>query len=154
MSNEAVTLTGGCMCGAVRYETAGEALNVINCHCRSCRKHTGAPGATLAVYKASQVEFSGEDRKIYDSSPGVGRGFCARCGTPLSWETGLGALGRVTALHISGFDTPDALKPRAHSFYTEKISWFDFADQLPRYEGFVKDGKLLGHGPRTAEPAD
>lgn len=146
--------SGGCMCGAVRYEATDEPFRVINCHCRSCRKHTGAPAATLAVFKANQVAFSGDERKIYVSSPGVGRAFCADCGTPLTWETDLGDVGQICALHISTFDTPDALVPSAHSFYPERISWFDFADELPRYQGFVKDRTLLCHGPASAEPSD
>ena len=147
-------LSGGCMCGAVRYRTSGEPARVLNCHCRSCRKHTGAPAATLAVFTVDQVAFGGGDRKIYASSPGVGRAFCGTCGTPLTWETDLGDLGPVCAIHISTFDDPDALRPSAHSFYTERISWFDIADDLPRYEGFVKDGALMCHGPALAEPSE
>ncbi|MEJ2123121.1 MAG: GFA family protein, partial [Alphaproteobacteria bacterium] len=74
---EATKVAGGCMCGAVRYSTRGEPSRVLHCHCQSCRTHTGAPVATLAVFKADLVEFSGGERKIYNSSPGVGRAFCA-----------------------------------------------------------------------------
>lgn len=154
MGEEALPITGGCMCGAVRYETTGEWSRVINCHCESCRKHTGAPAATLAVYKIDQVKFSGDERKIYKSSPGVGRAFCAECGTSLTFEADLSGYGPLCALHISTFDNPDALVPTAHSFYSERISWFDIADTLPRYEGFVADGSLLRHGPAIAEPSD
>ncbi len=79
-------MTGGCLCGAVRYETTGESFKVIHCHCQSCRKHNSAPVVTLAGFKADQVRFSGDERKIYESSPGVGRAFCGKCGTPLTWE--------------------------------------------------------------------
>ena len=149
-----MSFSGGCMCGAVRYRTEGEPVRVIACHCRSCRKHTGAPTVTLAVHRVDQVEFSGDERKIYASSPGVGRAFCANCGTPLTWETSFADLGPVCAIHISTFDDPDALVPTAHSFYPERISWFDVADSLPRYESFVKDGTLLCHGPAISDPTD
>ena len=85
MSDDA-KLTGGCMCGAVRYETMGEPFAVNHCHCRSCRKHNGAAVVTLAGFKADQIAFSGDARKIYESSPGVGRAFCGKCGTPLTWD--------------------------------------------------------------------
>jgi len=153
MGEKTLPITGGCMCGAVRYETTGESVRVINCHCESCRKHTGAPSVTLAVHKVDQVEFSGDERKIYESSPGVGRAFCGNCGTPLTWETDLGDVGPICAVHISTFDNPDVLMPTAHSFYPERISWFDIADNLPRYEGFVVGGSLLRHGPAIAEPS-
>ncbi len=147
MTKTSNKLTGGCMCGAVRYETTGESLRVINCHCGSCRKHTGAPVATLPVYKAAQVKFSGDERKIYESSSGVGRAFCAECGAALTFEADLRGYGPICAIHIGSFDNPDALIPTAHSFYSERISWFDVADNLPRYEGFVLDGSLMHHGP-------
>jgi hypothetical protein len=143
---EATKVAGGCMCGAVRYSTRGEPSRVLHCHCQSCRTHTGAPVATLAVFKADQVEFSGGERKIYNSSPGVGRAFCANCGTTLTWETDFGDEGPICAIHISTFDNPDVLTPTAHSFYPERISWFDVVDDLPRYEGFVAGGSLLCNG--------
>ncbi len=141
-------LTGGCMCGAVRYEVSGEPFLVSHCHCRSCRKHNGGPVVTLAGYKKEQVRFSGEERRIYASSPGVGRAFCGTCGTPLTWEGDGGEeLGQIVEFHLSTFDEPEVLKPTGHAFYSERISWFDTADSLPRYEGFVDMSPLLGHGP-------
>ena len=147
MKQEMHGMTGGCMCGAVRYETKGESIGVYHCHCQSCRNHTGAPAATMAVLKADQVKFSGDERKIFASAPNVGRAFCARCGTPLTWETDFGDVGLLCAIHISTFDNPDVLRPTAHSFYAESMSWFDIVDDLPRYKGFVSAGDLLCHGP-------
>ena len=147
MAETAGKLTGGCLCGAVRYETTGPSFKVLNCHCTSCRKHNGAPMATLAGFKAEQVEFTGEERKIYTSSPGVGRAFCGTCGTPLTWEGVDPDRGAVFELHISTFDTPEALKPILHSFDSERISWFEVADNLPRYEGLSEKSPLLRHGP-------
>ena len=145
-------LSGGCMCGAVRYEKTGPPSRVLHCHCESCRKHTGAPAATLAVFRADQVRFSGSARTIYASAPNVGRAFCCKCGSWMSWETVLGDEGKLCAIHISSFDTPDALTPTGHSFYLERISWFDIADNLPRHEGFVANSQPLCHGPAAAKP--
>jgi hypothetical protein len=153
MTQKPTPITGGCMCGAVRYETTGDSVGVIHCHCQSCRKHNGAPVVTLAVFKVDQVKFSGDERKIYESSPSVGRAFCAMCGTPLTWEAIFGDLGPLCSFHISTFDNPDALMPTAHSFYSERISWFDIADNLPRHEGFVADSPPLHHGPAMEEPS-
>ena len=144
--------TGGCLCGAVRYETRGESFKVIHCHCQSCRKHNGAPVVTLAGFKADRVKFSGDERKIYESSPGVGRTFCGNCGTPLTWEGDGGDLGPIIEFHISTFDNPDVLVPSAHAFYSERITWMDVADSLPRYEGFSGKSPLLRHGPVSHGP--
>ncbi len=147
MAEPTLRLTGGCLCGAVRYETSGESFKVIHCHCQSCRKHNGAPVVTLAGFTANQVRFSGAERKIYESSPGVARAFCSTCGTPLTWEGDGGDRGPIVEFHISTFDTPEVLVPSVHSFYPERIPWMDVADDLPRYEGFSGNSRLLGHGP-------
>lgn len=138
---------GGCMCGAVRYVAAGEPQDVINCHCESCRRHTGAPMAYLAVYPVEAVTFSGTPRKVYGSSPDRGRAFCTECGTSMTWETELPGRGVICALHISTFDDPDALEPNAHSFYGERICWFDAHDDLPRHDSFIKSTDPVCYGP-------
>lgn len=145
--NDDTKMTGSCMCGAVRYETTGDPFTVNHCHCHSCRKHNGAAMVTLAGFKADQVKFSGDARKVYESSPGVGRAFCGNCGTPLTWEGDGGDLGPIIEFHISTFDDPDALVPTSHAFEPERISWFEVADNLPRYEGFSEDSPLLRYGP-------
>jgi hypothetical protein len=146
MSDE-TKMTGGCMCGAVHYETTGASFGVGHCHCHSCRKHNGAAVATLAGFTADQVTFSGAERKIYKSSPGVGRAFCGNCGTPLTWEGDGGKLGPIIEFHISTFDNPDVLVPTDHGFEAERVPWFDISDSLPRYQGRPGNSPLLRRGP-------
>ena len=146
---EDIDRTGGCMCGAVRYEARGEPFSVAHCHCQSCRKHTGAPVVTLAGYLKEQVSFSGAERSLYESSPGALRAYCGQCGSPLTWEGDGGDLGPIVELHLSTFDEPEGLVPTAHAFYPEHLPWFDIADNLPRYDGFADLSTLLGNGPQT-----
>lgn len=147
MAADETKLTGGCMCGAVRFDVTGAPSRVLHCHCQSCRSHTGAPAATLAVLRADQVAFSGEPRKPYASAPGVERAFCANCGASLTWETEFQAEGAICAIHISAFDNPAALPVTGHSFYNERIPGFDIADNLPRHEAFVANSMPLRYGP-------
>lgn len=142
-----VKLTGGCLCGSVRYEVEGESFSVAHCHCQSCRRHSGGPVVTLAGYTVDQVRFSGEERKLYESSTGVHRAFCRNCGTPLTWEGDGGELGPIFEFHISTFDDPSQLRPTEHGFFAERISWFDTADKLPRFEGLIGDSAILSHEP-------
>ncbi len=137
------------MCGAVRYEATGTSFGVGHCHCRSCRKHNGAAVVTLAGFTVDQVTFSGDERNIYRSSPGVGRAFCGKCGTPLTWEGDGGELGPIIEFHISTFDNPDVLVPTDHAFDDERIPWFDISDSLPRYEGRPGNSPLLRRGPTS-----
>lgn len=149
MGDAATARTGGCMCGAVRYEARGEPFWVGHCHCASCRRHTGAPVVTFVGFMTDQVRFTKGERRIYNSTPGVGRGFCGRCGTSLTWEgkSNLAGRGAIVEFHIGTFDDPDAFVPTNHLFYPDRIAWFDVADDLPRYDGFDFNGEVCRHGP-------
>lgn len=133
--SDGMGITGGCLCGAVRYEAIGKPLAVAYCHCASCRRHTGAPVVAWVAYESEMVRHPTGQRKIYNSSPGVGRAFCEECGTPLTWEGNSRRFaGRVfTEFLISTLDAPHACVPDLHWFDSERIGWFDVSDDLPRY---------------------
>jgi hypothetical protein len=153
MAQDDHTVTGGCMCGAVRYEASGEPVSVIHCHCLSCRRHTGAPVVTLAGYRRGRVEWTAEARQTYKSSPDVDRGFCGKCGTPLTWEGDGGEEGPLIEILMSTTDDPDALMPQFHIHHDERIGWFEIADNLPRFHVWGDDGsKPYRHGPAINGP--
>jgi hypothetical protein len=152
MGEKTTTATGGCMCGAIRYEATGEPRDTGYCHCADCRRHNGAPVVCMAMFEAGQVRFTKGERKVYASSPGVGRAFCGNCGTPLTWEAEFEDR-LFIELHISTFDNPDAFVPKSHWFHSRRIAWFDVADNLPRYEEEGTDDKQpYRHGPATKGP--
>jgi hypothetical protein len=122
------------MCGAVRYEAAGDPVVVTHCHCESCRRHSGAPAVTLVSFEEDRVRFTEGERAIYKSSPGVRRAFCSQCGTTLTWEGAYGGRSLIE-FHIGTLDDPNAVVPAFHVFHGERLSWFDTADHLPRYRG-------------------
>jgi hypothetical protein len=124
--------TGRCLCGLVSYRTHGAPLWVAHCHCNSCRRHTGSPVATFVGFDTTQVEFGSRDRSIYESSPGVRRGFCARCGTPVSYESD--RTGNELHLYVCTLDDPQNFVPTAHVFHAEHVPWFEIHDALPRFE--------------------
>ena len=113
--------TGGCLCGDVRFRLVGAPYQVRYCHCQSCRKHTGAPVSVFADCKGGVVEFTKGAPRLYESSPGVHRGFCARCGSTLNYETDALA-GEVHVQSASGF--PDRRGRRFLYFSFELVSLF------------------------------
>lgn len=123
---------GSCLCGAVTFEADGEPLRVVNCHCPSCRKASGAPFATFVDYEVSKVKFEGETYTKYRSSPGVERGFCSRCGTSLSFEGGKWP-GEID-LFVGAFEHPEQFAPDRHLYTLTKMPWLKFADNLPAHE--------------------
>jgi len=112
---------GGCLCGAIRFEAEGPAKWTSYCHCHSCRRHTGAPVSAYAGFERDRVRFTGGTMARFASSPGVQRGFCAKCGSTLTyegerWPTEI-------HIHVGSFDDPEPFAPRGHAFETERVGW-------------------------------
>ncbi len=142
MSDSMKRSRGGCRCGAVRFEAAGEPNKVSYCHCESCRAATGAPVSVAVMYEAPQVRFTRGAPRRYASSPGVERGFCGTCGTPLSWA-GVWHDRSFMFLFVGAFDEPDSMPPDRHAFCTHRLDWFDTADDLPRFPETSPDSALI-----------
>ena len=138
MTDTPQTATGGCLCGAIRFEAAGEPLWIAHCHCHSCRRNTGAPVTTFVGFPADGFTYAAGRPKVFNSSPDVRRSFCADCGTPLTYEADRAA-GEVH-VYISTLDNPDAFPPQFHVFTAEGIQWLHLDDNLPRYRATSRDG--------------
>jgi hypothetical protein len=81
-----IGFTGGCMCGAIRYECEAEPIAMGNCHCRDCQRATGSGFAAAVLVPISAVKISGEVKYhevTGDSGAIVRRGFCSNCGARL-----------------------------------------------------------------------
>lgn len=105
------TMTGGCQCGRVRYAAEVDDQDAYLCHCRMCQRATGGVAAAFKQVTRAAVRWTREPDR-YRSSPIAQRGFCAACGTPLTYE-GDGADGMD--LTVGSFDEPGRLRPTAHS---------------------------------------
>ena len=119
------------MCGALQYEVTGEPLWVAHCHCKSCRRNTGAPVATFIGFRKSGFRYLTGEPKVYHSSPGVSRSFCPTCGNPMSYESE--RFEGEIHIYLSTLDEPEKYQAQGHVFTKEAIPWFHIDDDLPRY---------------------
>lgn len=126
-------LEGGCQCGAVRYRLAGEPVMAAVCHCSMCRRASAAPLLAWAMFRDEQVAFEGTVSS-YASSPGAQRGFCAHCGTPISFRADY--LPGMVDITIGSLDRPEAIPPSFHYWDAERLPWVHLADGLPRHREF------------------
>ncbi|WP_425408401.1 GFA family protein [Hyphococcus sp.] len=110
---------GGCQCGAVRFEANGAPKFVGNCHCAACRKATGAVYSTWVGFEAPKVAWTAGRPQFFASSPGVQRGFCQACGTPLSYASDKWP--GETHLLIGVFDHPGHYTPQGEVFTDEAL---------------------------------
>ena len=124
-------LTGGCLCGAIRYRANGEPRATSLCHCRSCRLATGGPSLAWAVFDADRVEIVQGRLAIHISSPGIERGFCAHCGTSLSYRRAdrPGLFDITTA----SLDDPEACPPAVEIWTGERLCWEAANPDLPQF---------------------
>lgn len=124
-------LEGGCLCGVVRYRVSGEPLARTICHCRSCRRASGAPSVAWAVFCPGDFEYLQGAPARFESSPTVTRTFCGRCGTPLTYQTSKrpGAIDVTTA----SFDAPELLPPTKEIWTEHRTAWEPVNEAIPQY---------------------
>jgi hypothetical protein len=131
-------ITGGCLCGAIRYEGRGEPYHVTHCHCADCRRSTGAPFVTWASFARPNFRFiSGEPRVI--AWAGRLHSFCANCGTSLTFMSGAEA--DEIDVTVASFDEPQRVSPADHVWVCDRLPWIEAIGSLPVYEQERSAGK-------------
>ena len=126
------TLTGGCFCGAVRFEVEGPEKFACFCHCHSCQHAAGAPVVAWATYRRDSFAVTRGEMHVHHSSPGVTRGICSACGTSISYEH-IDRPGDID-LSLNSLDDPSAPVLKAHIWAEDKASWLAITDDLPVYD--------------------
>lgn len=127
----AVTLDGGCLCGAVRFQVSGKIRDAGYCHCRMCQRLSGAPVVAWLTVPASGFRYTKGSPKIYRSSAKAQREACPTCSSQLVFR----ADGKdIVDITTATLDTPDAVPPEYHIWRQSRIAWFETTDTLPRHD--------------------
>ncbi len=116
-------VAGGCQCGAVRFRI-GRLGRATVCHCRMCQKAFGSFFGPLVT--AHEIEWTRGAPKRFASSDKVQRGFCAACGTPLTYE-----YGGPVEIAIGALDNPEVAPPTRQLNPADKVSFFEALCTLP-----------------------
>ena len=127
MTEHPTSLSGGCQCGAIRFRV-GMVGRASICHCRMCQKAFGPLFGPLVT--VSELTWTRGTPKRFWSSNLVQRGFCAECGTPLTFEHPAGI-----ELAIGAFDNPGEVAPTIQVSLEEKVPFFDGLPDLPLRPG-------------------
>src|SRR3954470_23624946 len=105
------SVSGGCLCGAVRFSVTSSPRSVHFCHCSMCRRATGGAFAILAWFKAKDLTWSAARPLVRRSSHIAERAFCGACGTPLFLRyDGSDEVG----LMVDALDQPEGFPPTYH----------------------------------------
>jgi hypothetical protein len=121
-------LTGGCLCGAVRYEARPAQPRAYYCHCRMCQLALGNTRAAFLSLFKTEVLWTASPPTLHASSKIARRGFCGQCGTPLSFEY---LDGQRMDLTIGSLDAPESVRPESHFAVESRLAAWHADDGLP-----------------------
>ena len=121
-------ISGGCLCGGVRYEVRGKLRDVIACHCIQCRRTSGHFVAATACRRRAFTLVKEGTLRWYVAVAGFRRGFCSECGSSLFFEeTG----GERVSIAAGSLDKPQGLKIAAHIFAREAGDYYEIDSVVP-----------------------
>jgi hypothetical protein len=132
------TLTGSCLCGAVKYEVSGEPVRFYHCHCQRCRKATGTGHATNLFLQPGTLRWlAGADQIRTYKVPEALRfanAFCSVCGSRLPRQR---PDTDAVVIPAGTLDVDAPIKPHAHIFNNSRAAWSCSGDELPVYEEYA-----------------
>ena len=131
-------LTGGCACGAIRYETTAEPVVMFHCHCRDCQRASGGPFTSFVIVPADAFRFSQGSLRFHDSPSHRGgkthRGFCADCGSPILAKTD--ANPDIVAIRTASLDDASWFNPQMDVWTSDAHPWDQMNPALPKFEKY------------------
>ena len=127
-------LTGGCLCGGVRFEIDEPPVSAGWCHCTRCQRRTGTPASPSArIVPGSLRVVAGEELiRAYRPPDGFEKVFCSKCGGQL-WAQHRDDP-KIKSVRFGAFDSDPGIRPSARSFVAYAAVWDEIPDDgLPRY---------------------
>lgn len=127
-------IEGSCLCGAVRFRVK-RMSGIVECHCAMCRKAAGGHAGFFFVAMRDEVTWEGEaELTHYESSPGLIRSFCARCGTAMTGAN-LKEADETIILSANALDGDVPARVIAQEFRASKATWFEGHDGAEHFDG-------------------
>ena len=127
-------ITGGCACGAIRYECSAKPLRSVNCHCFDCQKATGGAYYPEILVPKKAVKLTKGAPKYYavkaNSGTILSRGFCSDCGSPV-----LILIGDLpfSSIAVGSLDDPSWYRPEMNIFISRAHPWDVMNPDLPQF---------------------
>lgn len=134
------TITGGCLCGQVRYEAGSDMIIAYRCHCRDCQRSSGCGHMALFALPADNVSVTGElkfYRRISDDGNGVNLGFCPNCGSNILGKPELTP--DLVAITAGSLDDPTLYKPVMDIFTESAPDWETLAAETMKFPRMFED---------------
>ena len=130
MTDPELPIDGGCYCGDIRYRLSETPGATAICHCQTCRSVSGAESVGWVVCPISGFEIVRGEPTTFNSSKGVERMFCGRCGTGLTYRTYRDSID-VT---LASLDDPEAVPPKKEVWCQDRLSWNSLNRSLDHFD--------------------
>jgi hypothetical protein len=127
-------LTGGCGCGAVRFEVDAPPVSALYCHCTRCQRRTGTAAAASARVAPGSVRVVRGEEHVRRWMPegGLAKDFCGECGSALFASDP--ESGEMVVVRFGAFDADPGVRPEARQFVADAAAWEPIPDDgLPRF---------------------
>ena len=127
-------LTGGCLCGTVRFEVTAPPISASYCHCRRCQQRTGTAASAQARLAPDSLRMLAGDASLgtYEPPDGFAKLFCVDCGSALFSHSPDRS---VWAVRLGAFDGDPGIRPQWRQFVAYAAPWEPIPDDgLPRYD--------------------
>ena len=136
MTTYKLPVTGGCMCGSIRFEATGQPFWIGYCHCRMCQQASGGPFIFYVDFWRNDVIYTQGAPTIYKSSSWGERGFCKNCGTPIFFQYQDVPLLSDKRRNLVGFtigclDDPSPYQATEHMGVESRLPNVEIVDDLP-----------------------
>jgi hypothetical protein len=130
------SLSGGCMCGAVRYKISAAPIASGLCHCNRCRPQSGSAFSTIIIIRRATITIEGPTAVFDDTGSSglhVGRRYCPRCGSPLTTESD--ATPDLMFVKAGGLDSNEWFQPAMELFVGRRRPWVASVPGAQQFEG-------------------
>ncbi len=126
-------ITGGCLCGVVRFEVRGPFLRAGHCHCSRCRRHSGTAVCTQGRVRQEDFRLlaGAEAVRAFRPEDGAVKAFCQHCGSSLfggTWPEG-----PEVSIRLGAIDGDPGIRPEVHTFVDSRAPWDEITDGLPQH---------------------
>ena len=130
--------TGGCACGAIRYQSTAEPMMMLHCHCRDCQQSSGGPFSSFVVVPKDTLKLLRGSLRFHSSPSEAGgethRGFCADCGSPI--QSNPDAVPHLVAIRAASLDDPSGFCPQMDVWTIDALPWVKMDLALPKFEKY------------------
>jgi hypothetical protein len=138
MTTTTTLFSGGCACGAIRYQATAEPIIMLHCHCRDCQQSSGGPFSSFVVVPKQDFKLLQGTLRFHASPSEMGgkthRGFCPDCGSPILGKPD--SAPHIVAIRTASLDDPSWFSPQMNLWTSDAHSWDQMNPALPKFEKY------------------